>query len=54
MAAAPGSDRLYVAERPGRIYSFPNDRRADKARRTEEYLNRYFNANPTEEDDAPR
>src|SRR5436309_10389857 len=30
MASAPGSDRLFVAERPGRIYSFPNDRRADK------------------------
>ncbi|MBI1914455.1 MAG: PQQ-dependent sugar dehydrogenase [Planctomycetes bacterium] len=31
MARAAGSDRLFVAERPGRIYSFPNDRRADKA-----------------------
>src|SRR5262245_56682939 len=31
MASAPGSDRLFVAERPGRIYSFPNDPRAAKA-----------------------
>src|SRR5260370_9503516 len=31
MASAPGSDRLFVAERPGRIYSFPNKRDAAKA-----------------------
>ncbi|HXG10184.1 MAG TPA: PQQ-dependent sugar dehydrogenase [Gemmataceae bacterium] len=32
MASAPGCDRLFVAERPGRIYSFPdNPARADKA-----------------------
>src|SRR5262245_2339124 len=31
LARATGSDRLFVAERPGRIYSFPNDRRTDKA-----------------------
>src|SRR5437016_4841196 len=31
MAPAPGSDRLFVAERRGRIYSFPNDRKAEKA-----------------------
>jgi uncharacterized repeat protein (TIGR03806 family) len=31
MASAPGSDRLFVAERPGRILSFPNNPRADKA-----------------------
>src|SRR5437868_13470259 len=29
MARATGSDRLFVAERPGRIYSFPHDRRAE-------------------------
>src|SRR5437016_8741931 len=31
MASAAGSDRLFVAERPGRLFSFRNDRRADKA-----------------------
>ncbi len=31
MAAAPGGNRLLVAERRGHIYSFPNDPRADKA-----------------------
>src|SRR5258708_2537986 len=31
MASAARSDRLFVAERPGRIFSFRNDRRADKA-----------------------
>src|SRR5215471_8074975 len=31
LARASGSDRLFVAERPGRIFSFPNDRGAGKA-----------------------
>jgi uncharacterized repeat protein (TIGR03806 family) len=31
MASAPGSDRLFVAERPGRLFSFPNKREAAKA-----------------------
>src|SRR5438105_14732087 len=31
MASAAGSDRLFVAERPGRLVSFRNDRSADQA-----------------------
>jgi len=31
MASAQGSDRLFVAERRGRLFSFPNDRRSTKA-----------------------
>ena len=30
MATAPGSDRLFIAEQGGKIYSFPNDGQADK------------------------
>src|SRR5262245_43520192 len=30
MAAAPGSNRLFVAERPGKIWSFVNDSKATK------------------------
>jgi uncharacterized repeat protein (TIGR03806 family) len=31
LASAPGSDRLFVAERYGKIYSFPNDPRVERA-----------------------
>jgi uncharacterized repeat protein (TIGR03806 family) len=31
LAAAPGNDRLFVAERKGKIYSFPNNPQADQA-----------------------
>ena len=31
MAFAPGSDRVFVAQRYGKVYSFPNDPGADRA-----------------------